>query len=192
MNNTKNIIKFENKFNISKPETISNTEWNKIKIKNKNAFIKYSKEAEKFSNPKEFVNNYLSKLKYEWDITEELNFYKNKSKTPYYDIFYDNISGGIGIIRSTWNKDFTPQKVQKAMILKVGRNYEDGFSGITIKAAPYHNEFIIRIDDGEAGNYFHKIYNHFPMQQELELDSLLGKFPNRLCINDLYPEFFKK
>ncbi len=70
---------------------------------------------------------------------------------------------------------FTKERVQKAMILDNGRNFEDGFSGIKVKNNSYTNNYVVEVVDGERGQVFCKRYEGgLPTKEQIIIDSVFG------------------
>ncbi|RMD65684.1 hypothetical protein D6817_05600, partial [Candidatus Pacearchaeota archaeon] len=133
------------------------------------------------------VKNLIKKLE---DI-----FSRNISpiKNPALEYFKSRTVPSEIVLRDWDEKEITPNRVSRAMILSVGRNFADGFSGLLIKKQPYSDVYLVNIKDGKRGGVFYKVYYGFPTKKQVLYDAILGDIlPSYLSIGDLYPEISGK
>lgn len=127
------------------------------------SYIYYSSNGNKES--KEILNRLTLRLKKEFKTKESGN-------EIYFEVYKKYIKLSL-MIQDYW-KDTTKSKVDNAMILQVGRHFEDGFSGMQIKKMSYSDEYIVSIEDGEeSGILFIKTYKKYPETLQLIEDSVL-------------------
>lgn len=67
---------------------------------------------------------------------------------------------------SNYDSAINEKAVISAMILERGRNFGDGFSGLKVKKASYNASFAFELVDGERGQVFFRVYDHFPQKDE--------------------------